>query len=74
MILVNGQHFKVRFPRNLAAHLFFYESRYCSGLLLILGVNAVNLCDRINRAYCMVETMIQATYSFMEEGIIWGQV
>lgn len=42
--------------------------------LLILGVNAVNLCDRINRAHCMGETMIQATYSFMEEEIIWGQV
>lgn len=73
MILVKGQHLKVRFPCNLAAHLFFYESCYYSGLL-ILGVNAVNLCDRINRAHCMVETMIQATYSFVEEGIMWGQV
>lgn len=42
--------------------------------LLILGVNAEKLCDRINRAHCVVETMIQATYSFVEEGIIWGHV
>lgn len=40
--------------------------------LLILGVNAEKLCDRINRAHCLVETMIQGTYSFVEEGIIWG--
>lgn len=28
----------------------------------------------INRVRCRVETMVQATYSSVEEGIIWGQV